>query len=115
MALPDYENPVAARHEHMPKASLSAQARLVYPNQTPIGGANTRPGNVQPGNRQQAARLRCRLTEPTRQTVDDYLTAADKKPGDFLFAGHRSSKRSAAAIGTAAPSFLPRRRAADQI
>jgi integrase len=33
------------------------------------------------------------LTEQTRQTVDDYLTAAGKKPGDFLFAGRRSSKR----------------------
>jgi integrase len=34
------------------------------------------------------------LTEQTRLTVDDYLTAAGKKPGDFLFAGRRSSKRS---------------------
>jgi integrase len=34
------------------------------------------------------------LTEQTRQTVDDYLTAAGKKPGDFLFAVGRSSKRS---------------------
>jgi integrase len=34
------------------------------------------------------------LTEQTRQTVDDYLTAAGKKPGEFLFAGRRSSKRS---------------------
>jgi integrase len=32
------------------------------------------------------------LTEQTRQTVDDYLAAAAKKPGDFLFAGRRSSK-----------------------
>jgi integrase len=34
------------------------------------------------------------LTEQTRQTVDDYLTAAGKKPGEFLFAGRRSTKRS---------------------
>ncbi len=34
------------------------------------------------------------LTEQTRQTVDDYLPAAGKRPGDFLFAGRRSSKRS---------------------
>jgi integrase len=34
------------------------------------------------------------LTEQTRQTVDDYLTASGKKPGEFLFAGRRSSKRS---------------------
>ena len=30
------------------------------------------------------------LTEQTRQTVDDYVTAAGKRPGDFLFAGRRS-------------------------
>ena len=34
------------------------------------------------------------LTEQTRQTVDDYLTAVGKKAGDFLFAGRRSPKRS---------------------
>jgi integrase len=34
------------------------------------------------------------LTEQTRQTVGDYLTAAGKRPGEFLFAGRRSSKRS---------------------
>jgi integrase len=34
------------------------------------------------------------LTEQTRQTVDDYLAAAGRKSGDFLFAGSRSSKRS---------------------
>ncbi len=34
------------------------------------------------------------LTEGTRQTIDDYLTTAVKKPGDFLFARRGSSKRS---------------------
>ena len=34
------------------------------------------------------------LTEQTRQTVDDYLAAAGKRPGEFLFADRRSSKRS---------------------
>jgi integrase len=34
------------------------------------------------------------LTEQTRQTVDDYLTVAGKKPGEFLFAGRRSAKHS---------------------
>src|SRR3984957_14343997 len=29
------------------------------------------------------------LTDPTRQAVDDYLKAASKKPGDFLFMGRR--------------------------
>jgi integrase len=33
------------------------------------------------------------LTEQTRKTVDDYLTAVGKKAGDFLFAGRRSPKR----------------------
>ena len=29
------------------------------------------------------------LTEQTRQAVDDYLKAAHKKPGEFLFTGRR--------------------------
>jgi integrase len=29
------------------------------------------------------------LTDQTRQAVDDYLKAAGKKPGDFLFTGRR--------------------------
>ena len=29
------------------------------------------------------------LTEQTRQSVDDYLKAVHKKPGEFLFAGRR--------------------------
>jgi hypothetical protein len=29
------------------------------------------------------------LTDQTRQAVDDYLKAAGKKPGDFLFVGRR--------------------------
>ena len=32
--------------------------------------------------------VRFELTEATRQAVDDYLRAAPKKPGDFLFPGH---------------------------
>ena len=30
------------------------------------------------------------LTDQTRQAVDDYLKAAGKKPGEFLFTGRRS-------------------------
>ena len=33
------------------------------------------------------------LTEETRQAVDDYLRAADKKPDQFLFIGRRDSER----------------------
>jgi integrase len=29
------------------------------------------------------------LTDQTRQAIDDYLKAAGKKPGDFLFTGRR--------------------------
>src|SRR5882757_5783144 len=32
--------------------------------------------------------VRFELTEQTRQAVNDYLKAANKKPGEFLFAGH---------------------------
>ena len=33
------------------------------------------------------------LTEQTRQAVDDYLKAARKKPGDFLFTGRSGPRR----------------------
>src|SRR5467141_2013633 len=36
--------------------------------------------------------VRFELSEQTRQAVDDYLMAANKKPGEFLFAGHRGSE-----------------------
>jgi integrase len=36
--------------------------------------------------------VRFELSEQTRQAVDDYLKAANKKPGEFLFAGRRGPK-----------------------
>jgi integrase len=33
--------------------------------------------------------VRFEMTEQTRQAVDDYIRAAGKKPGDFLFIGRR--------------------------
>jgi integrase len=38
--------------------------------------------------------VRFELSEQTRQAVDDYLKAASKKSGEFLFRGHRGSERS---------------------
>src|SRR5271165_1258268 len=38
--------------------------------------------------------VRFELTEQTRQAVDDYLRAATKKPGEFMFTGRRGSGRS---------------------
>ena len=38
--------------------------------------------------------VRFELTEQTRQAVDDYLRAATKKPGEFMFTGRRDSGRS---------------------
>jgi integrase len=38
--------------------------------------------------------VRFELSEQTRQAVDDYLIAANKKPGEFLFRGHRGSEYS---------------------
>ena len=34
------------------------------------------------------------MTEQTRQTVDDYIKAASKKPGEVLFIGRRGLQRS---------------------
>ena len=36
--------------------------------------------------------VRFELSEQTRQAVDDYLMAANKKPGEFLFTGHRRTR-----------------------
>jgi integrase len=38
--------------------------------------------------------VRFELTEQTRHAVDEYLTAAGKKPGDFMFSGRKGSDRS---------------------
>ena len=37
--------------------------------------------------------VRFELTEQTRQAINDYLTAARKKPGDYLFSGRRLGQR----------------------
>ncbi len=38
--------------------------------------------------------VRFELSEQTRQAIDDYLKAANKRPGEFLFTGHRAPDRS---------------------
>jgi hypothetical protein len=38
--------------------------------------------------------VRFELSEQTRQAVDDYLKAANKGPGQFLFTGRRGAERS---------------------
>jgi integrase len=38
--------------------------------------------------------VRFELSEQTRQAVDDYLKTANKKAGEFLFAGRRGAERS---------------------
>jgi integrase len=37
--------------------------------------------------------VRFELTEQTRQAIDDYVRAAGKKPGEFLFTGRRGQAR----------------------
>src|SRR6516162_467613 len=37
--------------------------------------------------------VRFELTEQTRQAVDDYIKAAEKKPGEFLFCSRRDHGR----------------------
>ena len=37
--------------------------------------------------------VRFELTEQTRQAVDDYIKAAGKKPGEFLFSGRGDDNR----------------------
>jgi integrase len=38
--------------------------------------------------------VRFELSDQTRQAIDDYLKAANKRPGEFLFADHRGPGRS---------------------
>ena len=38
--------------------------------------------------------VRFELSEQTRRAIDDYLKAANKRPGDFLFAGRRGAEHS---------------------
>src|SRR5258706_6155971 len=38
--------------------------------------------------------VRFELSEQTRQAVDDYLKVTGKRPGEFLFTGHRGPARS---------------------
>src|SRR6202158_3620026 len=38
--------------------------------------------------------VRFELTEQTRQAIDDYVRAAAKKPGEFMFAGRPGSEKS---------------------
>jgi integrase len=37
--------------------------------------------------------VRFELTEQTRQTIDEYMKAADRKPGEFLFPSRRNRKQ----------------------
>ena len=37
--------------------------------------------------------VRFELSEQTRQAIDDYLKAANKRPGEFLFTGRRGPNR----------------------
>src|SRR5262249_33550090 len=41
--------------------------------------------------RKTAQTVRFELTEQTRQSVDEHLRAAGKKPGDFMFSGRKGS------------------------
>ena len=102
------------RREPWNKGKIIGQKPPLRPNMygrsVPIadGGTDARLGNVQSGNRQQAARLRCRRTSgrgrrtervcgrsrhttaeedrsarQTRQAVDDYIKAAGKNRVNF--------------------------------
>jgi integrase len=49
--------------------------------------------------------VRFELSEQTRQAIDDYLKAADKRPGEFLFTGRRDPKTSMTTRQYARPCF----------
>jgi hypothetical protein len=45
------------------------------------------------GQKQTGRPVRFELSEQTRQAVDDYLKAANKKPREFLFTGRSGTER----------------------
>jgi integrase len=45
------------------------------------------------------------LTDQTRQTVDDFLKAAGKKPGEYLFTGRRGPSQASDNPSICAPSW----------
>lgn len=54
----------------------------VAPNGSAINRATVR-------QRKTGRPVRFELTEPARQTIEDYIKAAGKRPGEFLFSGRR--------------------------
>jgi integrase len=48
--------------------------------------------------------VRFELSEQTRQAVDDYLKAANKRPGEFLFTSRRGPDTSMSACETSSPN-----------
>src|SRR5258708_894583 len=50
---------------------------------------------AQPSDKMKTGRpVRFGLSEQTRQAIDDYLNAANKRPGEFLFTGRRGANAS---------------------
>lgn len=55
--------------------------------------AGTLPIAQRSGKRKLDGLLDLKLSEQTRQAVDDYLKATGKRPGEFLFTGRRGPDR----------------------
>ena len=85
--------PLRPKHIWSIRSKLQLEGRTVAlkvediaPNGYSVGRATIR-------QKKTGQPVRFELTEQTRQAVDDYLRAADKKPDHFLFIGRRDSER----------------------
>ena len=85
--------PLRPKHIWSIRSKLQLEGRTVAlkvediaPNGYSVGRATIR-------QKKTGQPVRFELTEQTRQAVDDYLRAADKKPDQFLFIGRRDSER----------------------
>ena len=85
--------PLRPKHVWSIRSKLQLEGRTVAlkvediaPNGYSVGRATIR-------QKKTGQPVRFELTEQTRQAVDDYLRAADKKPDQFLFIGRRDSER----------------------
>ena len=85
--------PLRPKHIWSIRSKLQLEGRTVAlkvediaPNGYSVGRATIR-------QKKTGQPVRFELTEQTRQAVDDYLRAADKKPDQFLVIGRRDSER----------------------
>ena len=86
---------IEGRARDLAMFNLAIDSSCVAAMSSPPGSRMSLPADtrriVQRSDRRKpAGRSRFELSEQTRQAIDDYLKAANKRPGEFLFTGRLS-------------------------